>query len=232
LDLKESHLRSDLLRTVAASYARRDFETALAWMKTVSDENDQNEIYLGLASEWGRQSPEEALDFLNTVTAPAMRASALESILVSWSEKDAKAASEYLLTRDPELRAGINSFELAQNFFEINADEAAKWLWLLPGESAVFQNALRGGIAGLQNSSRFQAASELSLKAPVTDDPNPFLRDAIRTWTEYDLKSAVAWTKELEDEIQLKNAYAGLKEKWLEADIQAATEFAGQHGLD
>ena len=146
--------RDALLRSHLKDWGRTDAEAVLKWIK----ENDApasvtDAAVIGAMSGLAKDDPKAALDYVETLAGGDLKVRAEKELAAGWASTDAKAAAEWLKTRQPDWLAeqwGSDSidqkYRLAAAWLE--ADPDAMFAWAATQENQAEAEAILGNAAG------------------------------------------------------------------------------------
>jgi len=113
--------------------ARSDLAVAFQAANELPSGEDQRELLQYCARQWAALHPLDALEWADSVTDPALRASLADKILAEWAQYDGAGAAE-ALAMEPGVEAlrprGIVA--LIQRWAQNDPADAADWAGLLP----------------------------------------------------------------------------------------------------
>ncbi len=125
-DLPDGDLKSAAFDQVAESYVRSDVEAAKEWVAQYADEDYARRAVGEVAEQLAREDPQSAIDWASSLPENA-QGSAYSEAMERWTQKDAKAASEYLATMEPSdaRDSAVSSF--ARELDREDPQSAATW---------------------------------------------------------------------------------------------------------
>jgi hypothetical protein len=146
--------RDALLCSHLRDWGRTDAEAVLKWIK----ENDApasvtDAAVIGAMSGLAKDDPKAALDYVETLAGGDLKVRAEKELAAGWASTDAKAAAEWLKTRQPDWLAeqwGSDSidqkYRLAAAWLE--ADPDAMFAWAAARKDKQEADAILGNAAG------------------------------------------------------------------------------------
>lgn len=120
--------RNEAARAIAAGMANSEESRAtfLAFAATLP-EKDRIDAISRMTVEWGRQEPDAALEALDSISDPRLRADTRGKVVLGWSQRDPAGLQEWL-QEHPHAADKAEQAELWRRWVTERPEDAGRWL--------------------------------------------------------------------------------------------------------
>ncbi len=215
-------MKDNALRSAFSTLASRDLDIALEMSQEWADDSQYSRIMREIASGYGRENPEEALKWANTLD-DNVRSSAISSVVSRLANNDPTLALEHLdglgLAQDDPIYNNAMQ-NIASNWASQDPVSAAEWLDTLPDSQV--RNSAVGDIA--DRWARIDPVSASEWIGTLDEGPG---RDSaasrlVNRIQREDPEMAAAWASSIGDENMRNNALTQVFHQWRRMDPEGA----------
>lgn len=247
--------RNGAIAAIAAGWARKDADAALAWAGQLSQTAERQAALEAVLAEIATVDPRQALKGAQELLAGPPQQRARRTALAALAAKDPKAAGEFVRTLSPGEAQTNAAIEVARAFAARQADDAVAWarslkdpnlqrLALLTAlESWAAEDAAAAGryVAGMEPGPVQMSAADRVARVVAGKDPqkaigwaqslaNSSARDfalvsIASTWARREPAEAVRWASELPAGDSRTQALGAALSYWVLQDAPAAQKF-------
>ncbi len=125
-DLPFGRERGEALRAILPHVSKLGTEKAIAWLATIKDEKLRAGATATLASSLAKKDPQATADWLKTLSADTLKASA-GSVAKAWAEQDLDKAVEWTNSLEGQTRTNAAS-QMMRQFVSSDPNKAATWM--------------------------------------------------------------------------------------------------------
>jgi hypothetical protein len=188
--------RSSALTATFTSWSAADPTASTSILSSLKPD-DRRTAISGIAAGWGKNDPQAALRWSESLIDPAQQATAIRATLQAWADRSPEEAAGYAerlpTTISEEDRKAVMR-SVVSEWASNNTEAAARWVENLPsgGEKDSALGALANRIEDEDPEAALAWAGLISDEKARTRN----MENVARSWMRYDKASATEWVKE------------------------------------
>ncbi|MGK0190292.1 MAG: hypothetical protein ACI9R3_006115 [Verrucomicrobiales bacterium] len=220
--------RRGALGGVLESLASTDPGKAAELVMSLDNSRERGDLVGDIAESWGRQTPDSALDWAQTLQGDE-RARAIEEVLDGWAQTSPADAAAYIDGLPLDARTDRQIAQVAREWGRRNPSDAAAWLGSQE-ESAGKRDSI-GEVMWNWTTTDPEAASTWLSEQPAGQSYDAGAGALAKAAFESDPAAAITWAATIGDDRQRGEMINGGLEWWTERDPAAAQEWAKDNGI-